>query len=420
MCLFSLPTGSSRLPIFVDVLPNQCATFQTGSFPIAFCFINKVARQHSHKLYRKDTAISKDYYATFLHNIKSDMIDKGIMLCPYYYGRYVISSVPACKTTTCSHQNGNISVIQARDYKLKICSSDRETLIETELIEYPSSTNYKFTNLKGTLEHLDSTPQMTSTIYHINCLQSPEKIAMWSGFNLTLIGEICMNDNFKRNLSLYNISEYNLQPPYPDNNYSELWKLEISFSGCFGYMDNYGYLIFNSHPTKRLCNITQIKEFERTYHYHYKLQKQVQCYPFKTVAHLNSALLKDTKMFQLGFLKFDTPSITYYANMSLTHRINTCELHYKWIPSKKIEEKHFNKFQSTLKLLQYVDEKYSWEMAATKCKDFGMSLPHFYNERSTRQFVSFILNQFPLPTHSLFIGLIYKASSVTVTSKFFS
>ena len=49
-------------------------------------------------------------------------------------------------------------------------------------------------------------------------------------------------------------------------------------------------------------------------------------------------------------------------------------------------------FKSKFKLLAFSAMKYSWMMAAEKCYEYGMTLPHLENERKTNEFVLYIHN----------------------------
>lgn len=376
-----------------NVLPNHCVAF-CGQYD---CITNEIAQRPNHRIYRIDTVVTPDH--TDLTKLELDLIKKGKKLCPYYNSRNVKNAVPVCKTSKC-HQNNKYTTIQAKYYKLKIISPvssyQKQALIETEVIEYargmPSS------RMENSYFSYSENFMMSSTIYHIDCSNSPEKTAEWSHLNLKLIDEICSmrSDNIAKLLSP-GISEYYLQPPYGDNNYSNPWTLQISFQESLENVDNCGFLAFISHLTG-ICNMRSVDFFHQVF-----IDKTFQCPILKAVSYLDSKTMKNRSVFELGFQKFDIPNIIYYVNVSSNRT-----LLYKWEPNSNIKNNNYTNFRETLKLLQYVDSKYSWVMAAAKCKEYNMTLPHFESERSTKKFVSYILNEFTLPTYSLFIALIYK------------
>ena len=89
---------------------------------------------------------------------------------------------------------------------------------------------------------------------------------------------------------------------------------------------------------------------------------------------------------------------------------NDTKLVYQWTHDQT--SRGNNKYTNDFKQLLFYENKYSWAMAAAQCKEYGMILPHFQNEKSTREFVSFILNEYMLPTYALFIGLVKKVGSI--------
>ncbi len=408
-CLSEYETKSTHYG--VDVFPNQCVTFKTCPGADAFCFTNKIAQQHSHRLYRKDIAFFQHPYLD-IDYFESELFMNEKTLCPFYNSRYVRSKVPACETAKCSFEKEKYSVVQARDHKLKMFSSAtdsfHQTLIETEVIEYPSGTDSSFTNAIVSFYpfrhklHITEVSMISSSIYHINCSKTNKQIADWSGLKKSLIDEICRSEETKVILLPKNL-KYQLQPPYPDNKHSNLWSLTISISRCFAKADNYGCLAFYSHIANRLWNRAKLKKLKSNLfvYWHGKIPQQ-------------TALLVQTKLhsrqnvFELGFQKFEAPRIMYHANVSLSPQVSTCELAYLWTPCSVTGEEYVYLFQRKLQLLQFAEIKHSWVMAVTKCKEYGMTLPHFKSEKFMRQFVSYILNKFTLPIYALFVGMLYK------------
>lgn len=401
----------------LSVLPNQCISFKRlGMFD---CIPNTVDQHENHRLYRKDTYYRHDK-STSTYKIESYKLNKRLALCPYYRGRYVTSDMSFCEKPICISKNKSMSLIQARDYKLKIISVIsfyRHTKVEAEVVEYPSGTGFGFINEEWALqfEQFIFKSFMTSTFYHINCSQTIEKIARWSNLNLTLIKEICLNEKTEVLLK-NNVLEYQLLPPYPANEHSNIWKLVIFFSQCSQNVDNYGSIVFKTQDPKRLCDRNKIMKIQHLLLV--KFEKIPQCSTRKIYTHLNSKLVNSTGKLELGFQIFDASIITYYPNISLEFNINICKLHYKWIKDEKVKDSNFRKFKKTLKLLKYFDKQFSWQMAAATCKENKMTLPHFSTERIMKQFVSYILNEFSLPTYLVFIGLSFQVkNTLTVFQK---
>ena len=72
-----------------------------------------------------------------------------------------------------------------------------------------------------------------------------------------------------------------------------------------------------------------------------------------------------------------------------------------------MKNNHIN-LRNQFKFLKYFGTKYSWMIAAEKCEEYGMTLPHLQNERKTREFITYTLNDYELPTYALFVGLVNK------------
>ena len=72
-------------------------------------------------------------------------------------------------------------------------------------------------------------------------------------------------------------------------------------------------------------------------------------------------------------------------------------------------------FKNKFQLLKFAGMKFSWMMAAEKCHQYGMTLPHLQNEEKTREFILYIHNKYVLPIYTLFVGLVTKVCTIGVS-----
>ena len=123
---------------------------------------------------------------------------------------------------------------------------------------------------------------------------------------------------------------------------------------------------------------------------------------------MQNYLLKE-KHLKWGFRQFENAEILYYPDASINLISNETRLFYNWISYENVKYNNY-RFKNRYKLLNFAKWKYSWIMAKVKCQEYGMTLLHLQNERRTRQLVSYIFDEYALPSHVMFIGLIRKVS----------
>ena len=167
-----------------------------------------------------------------------------------------------------------------------------------------------------------------------------------------------------------------------------------------GNVMDYGNLVFWSNPSK-MCRQ------KRGIPYHLIFHSVPPCSTVITTVNLNTKLLNERKEFEIGFTKFKNATILFYPHNSIKLMSNISSLVYTWISNGNIKNQT-ETFKTRYKLINFAELNYSWTMAADKCKEFGMTLPHLENEKTTREFVSYILNEYALLIYALFVGLVRK------------
>ena len=264
-----------------------------------------------------------------------------------------------------------------------------------------------------------SYPWLSSIIYHINCSKHSIETSTWSGLHTNLTRKVCfeeqMND-FKnktwKSLVLRNsLSKYILKPPTNTSEHTNLWKLEVSFNSeslrnFSKNFSSYGDLVVSSSLTK----ICIQDEYKRAFYNYYEgifRSNFQQCATIQTTVNFNTKLLT-TRTFEVGHQMLENVEIIYYPDVKIKLLSTETRLMYNWIPYENVKhnDNRFNKIK--YKLLNFIKSKFSWRMATSKCQEFGMTLPHLENERKTKEFVAYILNEYALPPYAMFVGLVTK------------
>ena len=406
---------SGKSPSYsLDLLSNSCVRLQLFRYTDFKRFILDTKQNFNHKIFHADEVFMASSIYDTLYDTKhfvpranfTTMITFG-----YYHGRLLSQT---CGNLPCDVTKDNIRLEHTETCHIKVHYPPfrKPISIKTEAVEYPPGNDGEprlFASIDipecSKIVGYNDQSWVSSTFYHINCSKPAQDIGGWSGLDVTLISHICLDEtlniieeNKVVHLPMsrkFHSKKFILKPPYPDHDYANLWKLEISFQNinCKSY--SYGHLVYKSNPMQHFC----YKSYEdlssgRLY------QKSIpSCALLKT----STVLSTERKVFQYGFQKFQNASLIFYPSNTCTGFANIL---YKWdfihhnrhlIDSEK-SFKHINS-----------NSMYSWKMAAELCKQLGMTLPHLQNQKSTMEFASYILAKNILPIYALFVGLVKKA-----------
>ena len=91
--------------------------------------------------------------------------------------------------------------------------------------------------------------------------------------------------------------------------------------------------------------------------------------------------MKKKKEIKFGFLNCKRTSVKFYLMHTKNNTFTGAHLVYRWIPDKN----------TIFQLINIGEFNYSWLVAEKMCKQNNMRLPHLQNEKSTKQFVSYVL-----------------------------
>ena len=170
-------------------------------------------------------------------------------------------------------------------------------------------------------------------------------------------------------------------------------------------IENFGRLEFKTSPLLKMC--TEMKKSRYKNFLYLFLENIKTCAELITTVELNNKILNRGNKFRIGLQIFHDSHCVFIPDKTLLALdTKTFSLEYKWFISKqdKVYQNHFDK---RIKLLRFTFT-HSWAMAAEKCNKYGMSLPHFSDEKSITEFTMYVLNKYSLPTYFLFIGLTRK------------
>ena len=138
------------------------------------------------------------------------------------------------------------------------------------------------------------------------------------------------------------------------------------------------------------------------------------CLTIETKVQLVDEMKNKHGGFEVGLQVFQDSQLTFVQDQALLNKTfsSNAQLIYSWriTHQKRI---YRNDFDGRFKLLTFSFHEFSWVMAAAKCQEYGMTLPHLKNQEMTEQFVIYILDKYILPTYVLFIGLLKKVTKLT-------
>ena len=151
----------------------------------------------------------------------------------------------------------------------------------------------------------------------------------------------------------------------------------------------------------KICRQEKIVKYEIIF------EDMQSCATFETTVNLNTKLFTKTNIFQVGFQRFEHSSIIYYPNVSIKVLTPETRLIYNWISYENVKHNAY-RLKTKYKLLNFAKLKYSWQMAIAKCQGFGMTLLQLENERRTIDLINYLMNEYVLPVHAIFVALVTK------------
>ena len=369
-----------------------------------------------HQLFREDTA--------FLFP------DPGYVLFPKfvltripflrYYGRFIVPPKGTC--IGCKYHLWNLKMLYHYTdrgyYVVMYPLASQPFYIRTKSVIHATGkkANWQLFSSFDVLEMFGNTigilySWLSSTMYHINCSKSTDETFDWFGLNLNVTNEICSPDKYLI-LSNGKITFYVLRIPMLSVEYSFLKTLKLAIKddeNMTELLSSYGHLKVVSNPRERMCSKMKRKKFKN---FLALFMEDIRtCATLETTVTLVNKLLNREKQFEIGLQIFEDARVTLMPTKKLLMIGSTSNLHIypKWSYHKQRDEYKDN-FDKRLRLLNFTSHEFSWTMAAVKCKELGMTLPHLKDEETTRQFVIHVLEKYVLPIYALFIGLIKKVN----------
>ena len=410
------------------MLPNTCINFQLIPNQLQR-FTDRVDPLPNHKLHRTDHIYLYPYirdqiYLKLLETCNNMIFNNNVLKISlfkvslsYYHGIFLSAPKEICYGLKCYLQKSTVKSFHTSSYHLKVdypSNAFQPLYINTEVVTHPTEQDMRFFSFEAHNSHFfsslsESFSWLSSTIFHINCLKYVQDTIDWSGLSLNLMKQICENKNYqssenntwKSMKQSYGGSFYVMHSPVNDTILSNLWTLKISFKDSMtGNISNYGILAFSSNPLQNICNQNLGEKHDATVKFF-----KITCSTLETTVNLNTKLLNKQKEFEVGLQKFEDPKVKFYPDMKLI--FDEIKLLCIWNQEKimRVDDVYF---KSKFKLLKFAGMKYSWMMAAEKCQEYGITLPHLQNKRKTREFILFILNEYALPIYALFVGLVTK------------
>ena len=377
-------------------------------------FTDMVIPSHGHRLYREDTA--------FLFPIPAyELFPKFVFTkVPFlrYYRRFIAPPKGTCVGCRCHLLNLNILY-----YYTDTGHCNVRYLLAREPIYMKTRSVVNATGKKANWQlfpSFDLTEMshntigmsyswLSSTIYHINCSKSRDESFDKFGLNLNVTNEICTID---KPLILSNgaITFYVLKIPMLLDEYSHLKTLKLTIrdhKNATEFLSMYGNFTVVSNPRERMCSKMEQKKFKNFLLIF--MEDIITCASLETTVELVGKLLNREMQFEIGLQVFEDARVTLRPTEELLRigTTNNVHLYSKWYYHKQ-SDYYKEDFDKRLKLLNFTSHEFSWIMAAEKCKEHGMTLPHLKDEETTQEFVIHVLEKYILPIYVLFIGLMKK------------
>ena len=414
---------TSEFAAFYYTIPGEsCAVLQILSF-MMHDITDRINPEVNHKLYRKDRMFI--YPSNWVHfRVKMKVREqqpfkfnnnRQKVKLSYYFGKYIRGPEQSCWGQYC-----HIQTKKAKPYFTSTAHGQviyphpvQPLHVTTETVSLPAGTNIDASAFRSF--EVASFPYISaerswvvSSIYHINCLKSFQKISNWSRLSSNLLKRICERDTHLKIHLKPTPGQYYVRPPYTVvsvRNRSTLWTLSIGCMQCglLHNVTNIAKITHETDPKAEMCNSTKEKSrhflvtslFDDFFVY--------SCISLKTTIVFSGQ--HAVKNLFVGLQMFENTKMTFTPEkVFLDKGLENISIHYTWMSHKTTDHQEYNK---KYRLLTYSQE-HSWMMAAEECKLRGMTLPHWENERKTSEFVKFALDGHVLPTLALFVGLISK------------
>ena len=406
-----------------DVSPSSCISIQLLKNPVSSAFTDRITVLPNHRLYREDHVfLSPTRLSTIEISLKDMNLIRVIeddyarekMTLSYFYGSTIRATSQHCKGYCRVHRKLTITFNRTRNghYQVLFPRAFRPLYIQIKARAYPAG--------KETFKHLFSSfnvynafmknptfSWLNSKIYHINCSSEHNVIASWSRLEVDLIYDICKPGIFGYTLRYWR--NFTLRLPSSEYSLDEtsLKLLELSFGNESKtlLLERYGRLEFRTNPLKKMCYEMKKNEHDTILSIFLKVIKT--CVEIITTVEFNTKILNKNKKFRIGLQIFQNSHGLFIPDRNmLALNSNYFNLEYKWLVSKQ-SKLYKTDFDNRIKLLSFTSP-YSWMMAIEKCNEYGMSLPHFSESETIKEFIMYILHKYSLPTYLLFIGLTKK------------
>ena len=367
-----------------------------------------------HQLFREDTVFlfPKPSYELFRKYVSINI--------PFlrYYGRLIIPPDGTCSGCRCNQLNLKVlyNYTDIGYCSVRFPLAREPFYIRTKGVIHATgkSANWQLFSSYDVNEMFQNTigityPWLSSTIYHVNCSKSRNETFDWFGLSLNVTNEICAFDKYLIQ-SDGATTFYVLRKPMSSVEYSYLKTLKLVIKDQKNrteFLSRYGSLKVVSNPRERMCSKMKREEFKNFLIVF--MEDIITCATLQSTVELVHELRNSKGQFEIGLQVFEDARVTLTPTEKLFMIETTGSLHlyYKWTYHK--ERNYFKEdFDKRLKLLNFTSREFSWTMAAAKCNEIGMTLPHLKDAETTRQFVIHVLEKYILPIYVLFIGLMKK------------
>ena len=368
----------------------------------------------NHQLYREDTAF---LFPNPAYELFPKFVLTRVPFLRYYGGKLIAPPKGTCIGCRCHLLNLKVLYYYTDmgHCNVRYLLAREPFYMRTKSVVHATGkkANWQLFSSFDLLEMFENTigmsfPWFSSTMYHINCSESRNESFDRFGLDLNLTNEIC---TFHKYLILSNgdITFYVLRIPMLLVEYSHLKTLRLiikDHKNATEFLTRYGNLTVVSNPRERMCSKMKQKFFKKILLLF--MEDIITCASFETTVELVDKLLNREKQFEIGFQVFEDATVTLIPaeKLSMIGITSNVHLYYKWYYHKGIITRKI--LIKGLKLLNFTSREFSWTMAAEKCNELGMTLPHLKDEETTREFVMHILEKYILPIYALFIGLMKK------------
>ena len=387
------------------------------------------------RMYAKLVDISKRTRNAKLYNAYDHLI------ISYYHGRLVSNLTPHC--VHCEQQKREVKAKRQKNYHLRIDfpRTSQSMYVVSEGVEYPQGFNIRkdfFSTFTfdprpvGPMDDpfieerpwIDSKSWLSSTVYHINCSKHPKEISHWTRLNNDIIQKVCRPEKEEKS-AVVGAETTILEPPIRSISISSLythdpsvlWTLTLTLK-----MDDVpekiplGRVLFSTTPIQ-MCDKDKIDQIDSRPEYLSNQPRRLHsnwsttCAILKTETILTTTSSQGSHIFEIGYRIFENTNVLFEPCLNLINFLYTnkkaISLKYKW-KFHQMRKKKGLYYRSKIKSLHFAEQEFSWEMAAAKCREYHMTLPHLQNEDSTQELMLRIQNDYMTPIYAIFVGLVTK------------